>query len=141
MPIHVQCDECFQSYKVKEERAGQTLKCKSCGSRMQVPEADEETEDLFEHYGEPITPQRKTKTAVKSKKKKSRKKGPSLSMGKLVKKAFGVMSMALGIIMLGASIYMFFEGDSPEGKRSRPVGGLIMASIFMGVGKKWLFDE
>ncbi|QDU04936.1 hypothetical protein V6x_46670 [Gimesia chilikensis] len=141
MPIHVQCDECFQSYKVKEERAGQTLKCKSCGSRMQVPAADEETEDLFEHYGEPIAPQRKTKTAVKSKKKKSRKKGPSLSMGKLVKRAFGVMSMALGVLLLGTSIYMFFTGETVDGKKGRPVAGLLMSSVFMGVGKKWLIDE
>lgn len=141
MTISVQCDECFQSYKVKDERAGQTLKCKSCGSRMQVPTADEAPEDLFEDYGEPITPRRQSKKAAKPAKKKSRKKGPSLSMGKLVKRAFGVMSMALGVAMLGMAIYMFVEGETADGKQGRPVAGLIMASVFMGVGKKWLFDE
>jgi transcription elongation factor Elf1 len=76
MTISVQCDECFQSYKVKDERAGQTLKCKACGSRMQVPTADEAPEDLFEDYGEPITPKRKSQKSAKPTKKKSRKKGP-----------------------------------------------------------------
>lgn len=108
---------------------------------MQVPAADEETEDLFEHYGEPVAPKRKSKKAAQPTKKKSRKKGLSLSMGKLVKKAFGVMSMALGVLLLGTSIYMFFTGETVDGKKGRPVAGLLMASAFMGVGKKWLTDD
>ena len=70
MSIAVQCEECFQSYKVKEERAGQTLKCKSCGSKMRVPAVEEELEDLSADYGEPIAQPRKKKAGTSKPKKK-----------------------------------------------------------------------
>lgn len=141
MSIAVQCEECFQSYKVKEERAGQTLKCKSCGSKMRVPAVEEELEDLSADYGEPIAQPRKKK-AVKAKKKKASSRKPlNISAGGIVKKTFGVMSMAIGILMLVASVYALFAGDAPDGRRSRPVGGMVMAGVFMSVGKRWLFNE
>ncbi|QDT93006.1 hypothetical protein [Gimesia algae] len=141
MTISVQCEECFQSYKVKDERAGQTLKCKSCGSKIRVPAVEEEFEDLSADYGEPIAQPRKKKAVKAKKKKSSSRKSLNISAGGIVKKTFGVLSMALGVAMLGGAIYMFFAGDEPNGKRSRPVAGLLMASVFMGVGKKWMFDE
>ncbi len=46
MPIEVSCDSCSNSYRVKDDRAGTTIKCKVCGSRIKVPAEDEEEEDL-----------------------------------------------------------------------------------------------
>tara|TARA_R110000868_G_scaffold164672_1_gene397479 strand:+ start:81175 stop:81681 length:507 start_codon:yes stop_codon:yes gene_type:complete len=141
MSIAVQCEECFQSYKVKEDRAGQTLKCKSCGSKMRVPAVEEELEDLSADYGEPIAQPRKKK-AVKAKKKKSSSRKPlNISAGGVVKKTFGVMSMALGVAMLGAALYMFYVGEDFKGGKARPVSALVMAGVFMSVGKKWMFDD
>lgn len=39
MSISVQCDECFESYRLKEELAGKVVKCKSCGGKIAVPKA------------------------------------------------------------------------------------------------------
>ena len=39
MAIGVQCDECHAEYRIKDELAGRSLKCKKCGARMQVPVA------------------------------------------------------------------------------------------------------
>lgn len=143
MTISVQCEECFQSYKVKEERAGQTLKCKSCGSKIRVPAVEEDFEDLSADYGEPITQPRKNKTvkAKPKKKKSSPRKSLNISAGGIVKKTFGVLSMAIGILMLVASVYSLFAGDAHEGRRTRPVGGMVMAGVFMSVGKRWIFNE
>lgn len=140
MTISVQCEECFQSYQVKDERAGQTLKCKSCGSKMRVPAAEEELEDLSADYGEPIAQPRKKKAVKAKKKKSSPRKSLNISAGGIVKKTFGVLSMVVGVFMLGLAFYMFFAGDAPDGTRGRPVAGLLMASVFMSVGKKWMFD-
>jgi len=90
MTISVQCEECFQSYKVKDERAGQTLKCKSCGSKMRVPAVEEEFEDLSADYGEPIAQPRKKQAGKAKKKKSSPRKSLNISAGGIVKKTFGV---------------------------------------------------
>lgn len=141
MTIEVQCDECFKSYQVRDERAGQTLKCKACGSRMRVPSGDEEQEDLNEHYGEPLTPTRKKKKPVKAKKKTAAKRSGGMPVGKLVKKLFGCLSIAVGGLMLVGAVYMFFAGDAPNGKKSRPVAGLVMAGVFLSVGTRWVTEE
>ena len=47
--INFECESCFQEYKVRDERAGQTLKCKSCGSKMRVPDGNDDVlEDFYE---------------------------------------------------------------------------------------------
>ncbi|WP_417381422.1 hypothetical protein [Gimesia sp.] len=70
--IQFDCETCFQEYKVRDDRAGQTLKCKSCGSRMRVPAAGAgDSEDFEEEYVEPVRPRRKKNTGS-SKQKKSK---------------------------------------------------------------------
>ncbi|MFK7777304.1 MAG: hypothetical protein QM501_04195 [Gimesia sp.] len=142
MTIDVQCEECFQSYKVRDERAGQSLKCKSCGSRIRVPSADEDSEDIYEDYGEPIAPTRKKKKTVNVKKKqKSSRKSVRMPIGSIVKKIFGGCSIALGALMLYGAISMFFAKDEPGRSKSRPVAGLVMAGVFLSVGKRWIMDD
>ena len=37
MPIGVECDECGARYKLPDNRAGETIRCKSCGADIEVP--------------------------------------------------------------------------------------------------------
>jgi len=141
MTISVQCDECFQSYKVRDDRAGQTLKCKSCDAKIRVPAADDEIEDLYEDYEEPSASTRKKKKSAPAKKKKKTKKSISISPGKAVKKLFGVISLAIGGLILFGAIYMLFAGDAPDGRKARPIYAFFVSSGFFVVGKKWLTDE
>ncbi|QDT96029.1 WD40 repeat domain-containing protein [Gimesia aquarii] len=70
--IKFECETCFQEYKVRDDRAGQVLKCKSCGSKMRVPAGDDDFEDdLYEDFEEPVRPTRKKKPTGASKKKSS----------------------------------------------------------------------
>ncbi len=71
--IKFECETCFQEYKVRDDRAGQVLKCKSCGSKMRVPTGDDDFEDdLYEEeYEAPVRPARKKKSTGSSKKKSS----------------------------------------------------------------------
>lgn len=71
--IKFECETCFQEYKVRDDRAGQVLKCKSCGSKMRVPTGDDDFEDdLYEEeYDAPVRPARKKKSTGSSKKKSS----------------------------------------------------------------------
>ena len=79
--INFECESCFQEYKVRDERAGQTLKCKSCGSKMRVPDGNDDVlEDFYEEdFESPVRPTRKKKTSARtSKKKKSAESGSNL---------------------------------------------------------------
>ncbi len=37
MPIQVACEECGKRYRYSDERAGQTVECKECGSDIEIP--------------------------------------------------------------------------------------------------------
>src|SRR5262245_44988742 len=50
MPMSVKCPECDTSYKVPDEAAGKTIKCKKCGARVLVP-ADDGEDDDFSNLG------------------------------------------------------------------------------------------
>ena len=49
MPIEVTCDACFHSYRVRDEHAGKSIKCKECGAKIRVPEDDEEIPEPARH--------------------------------------------------------------------------------------------
>ena len=40
MPIIAVCSKCGKSYRFRDERRGQTLPCKQCGTQIIVPSAD-----------------------------------------------------------------------------------------------------
>ncbi|QDU07539.1 hypothetical protein [Gimesia aquarii] len=140
MTISVQCDECFQNYNVRDERAGQTLKCKSCGAKIRVPAADEEIEDLYEDYEEPSVPTRRKKKPASAKKKKKSKKAIEITPGKVVKKIFGCLAILLGLLMLFGAIRVLFT-EGLQGKQGAfPIVGFFAATGCFTVGKKWLTD-
>jgi hypothetical protein len=45
MTIRVECDQCFKTYNVPDERLGQRIKCKACGNPMVVG-AEESAEEV-----------------------------------------------------------------------------------------------
>jgi predicted Zn finger-like uncharacterized protein len=50
MPMSVTCPECDASYKVPDEAAGKTIKCKKCGAKVRVPVDDEDND--FSNLGD-----------------------------------------------------------------------------------------
>src|SRR5688572_28430587 len=59
MPIDVQCKSCKARYRVKEEFAGRTVRCKHCGDRFRVPyRASVVTleDDVAEEAAPPLNP-------------------------------------------------------------------------------------
>ena len=69
--IKFECETCFQDYKVRDDRAGKVLKCKSCGEKMRVPSGDDDLmDDMYDDYEAPVQPTRKKKKPSTTKKKK-----------------------------------------------------------------------
>ena len=60
MSIQVTCDHCDKLYRVRDERAGSTIKCKDCGNRIEVPFDDDE-------YGYQPAPRRPKASVVSPK--------------------------------------------------------------------------
>ncbi len=67
MPIVVQC-ECGKKYKVGDDEAGLTMRCKDCRAAIPIPAGDDEIGDdewgdLGDDYGEPVAaPRPKSKS-------------------------------------------------------------------------------
>ncbi|MDB5388284.1 MAG: hypothetical protein JWM11_3930 [Planctomycetaceae bacterium] len=103
MPIEVTCDSCSISYRVKDERAGTTIKCKECGSRIKVPNEDSEEDDL------PQTPRPGAgKGQRKSlKRKKSAESNPQM----LIIAGGGIAALAI----VGLLIFLFTRGGKAPG--------------------------
>lgn len=60
MTISVRCRRCDRALKVKDDYAGQTVKCPGCQSALKVPALEEELDDFDEVVEEDI-PRRKSK--------------------------------------------------------------------------------
>ncbi|MFH1301403.1 MAG: hypothetical protein ABIK07_10105, partial [Planctomycetota bacterium] len=80
--IKFECETCFQEYNVRDDRAGQVLKCKSCGHKMRVPEDDEDDllDDVYDDFATPARPARKKMSSGSSKKKNSEKSNNPVGM-------------------------------------------------------------
>ena len=100
--IKFECETCFQEYKVRDDRAGQVLKCKSCGSKMRVPAGDDNLEDdLYEEeYEAPVRPAHKKKSTGSSKKKSSGKSNNPIT---IISGVCALVIVALIIFMIAGS--------------------------------------
>lgn len=60
MAIQVECGSCFKEYRIKDEKAGASFKCRDCGARIDVPDLDagDEWDEYEEEVYEPA-PRRK----------------------------------------------------------------------------------
>ena len=93
--IKFECETCFQEYKVRDERAGQVLKCKSCGHKMRVPAGEDDLlDDMYDDFEAPARSARKKKSSGSSKKKKA-KPNSNAPIGIIV----GVISFAVAFYL------------------------------------------
>ncbi|QDV52592.1 hypothetical protein [Gimesia fumaroli] len=92
--IKFECDTCLQEYKVRDERAGQVLKCKSCGHKMRVPAGEDDLlDEMYDDFEAPTRPTRKKKPSGTSKKKNPEKKTNS------------PLNIIAGVIAFGVALY------------------------------------
>ena len=120
MPISFSCSGCGQAYKVPDESAGRSTKCRKCGTLVSIPTtssiaaqpaAPRPAADAFNfagHDSPDTTPRPKTK--------KKSKKGLMLAL-------FGVLFAFFGCCLLpgtaGVAYYFFFLGGD-EGMKYLP---------------------
>lgn len=113
--IKFQCEFCFHEYKVRDDRAGQTLKCKSCGHKMQVPSGEDDLLDDFyeddeEVHEQPTRPARKRKSSGASTKKKQ-STGNSNSAVTIV---VGICSFAVAFFVSYMLVRSLMGGGKPD---------------------------
>lgn len=110
--IKFECDSCFQEYNVRDERAGQTLKCKSCGSKMRVPDGEDDLlEDFYEEdFESPVRPARKKKPSAGS----SKKKKSSESSSNLVGIIAGVGAFVVAFFISYTVVKGLFPGNDKQ---------------------------
>tara|TARA_R110002095_G_scaffold124835_2_gene108368 strand:- start:4674 stop:6968 length:2295 start_codon:yes stop_codon:yes gene_type:complete len=94
--IKFECDTCFQEYKVRDDRAGQTLKCKSCGHKMRVPSGEDDVYDDFAASSQTV---RKKKTPGGSNSDSKKKKGSA-------KKSNAPVTIIVGVISFAVAFYL-----------------------------------
>jgi|GEM_PF-6456689 len=116
MPISVQCESCFQTYRVGDDKAGKAIKCKDCGNRIQVPSRASRSDDDDEsEFAAPRT----ARPARRPSPKKKRAAGPNMT----VVIAGGA---AAGIVVIGLVIFLFTRGGSrpPADGAANPAAGV-----------------
>ncbi|MBS0201381.1 MAG: prolyl oligopeptidase family serine peptidase [Planctomycetes bacterium] len=109
MPIKVECSDCNKTYRVADEAAGKKFRCKSCGTAISVPSADDDVEyaevdDDVEEYDEP--PVRRRQKPQKSKKSKSRSKA---GVSPLI---WIALAGGGGLLIVCLMVLMFTSGSS-----------------------------
>ncbi|MEZ6048538.1 MAG: hypothetical protein R3C11_23780 [Planctomycetaceae bacterium] len=122
MPLSVQCSSCSKSYKVKDEFAGRSFKCKECGSVVSVPGGTQkakagaspssrqparkpsrrETEDDFA----PL--QRRKSSEYDIPRGRKSKKAPQSNSNLLIG---GIAAGVLFFIVAGIGVFMMMGGD------------------------------
>lgn len=170
MTIEVTCESCFRDYRLKDQLAGKTIRCKECREPIRVPAVDDdEIEDYgdieVEDYGTSVPPQRGSFTkSVPAKTRKRNKKssnsppsrfplkyqvlcsGGMILGGVLLPKTIAVFSLLWATIALGVSLigvlWLAFNLF-----KSNPFDALIMILLpfvgFIGISRRvdFLNDE
>jgi len=88
MPIEVTCDDCFHSFRVRDEHAGKSIKCKECGAKMRVPEGEDEL------------PEPARRSSTKSKKSSSRRSKSSGNSSVLLFAGIGGLAVVAVAVVL-----------------------------------------
>lgn len=86
MAIQVSCSKCGEDYRVKDEAAGKTFKCKSCGTTIRIPEADDDDFDEEDEIEDELPPPRRRvrdddDEDDRPKRRKKRSSGGSRTLG------------------------------------------------------------
>jgi dienelactone hydrolase len=108
MPIRVSCPHCDQNYNLRDELAGATVRCKSCGEPFPVQRrtskaTEEEEFEVVEESDPPPTRSKPTRRKSTSRKKGSSGGGNVLKwvLGGLAAFAFVVILACGGLIFIG----------------------------------------
>ncbi|MGL5095718.1 MAG: MJ0042-type zinc finger domain-containing protein, partial [Planctomycetia bacterium] len=112
MPLPVECPSCAASYRVKDDRAGTTIKCKECGAPIKVPAA-------AAHDDEPAV-----KVKIK-KKRRSSGAGVPLWLGLLVGIPLGLV-LTVGLFFYSVNLKMMKRAeDARKADVEGPIGGAV----------------
>ncbi len=105
MAIEVQCDNCFTTYRVKEERAGTRIRCKECGSSIFVEDGGDFDDDFAP------SPRRSSQQSRRPRKRR-KQQSSGLNMPLLI--GGGVAALLLvGTIIFVAVKVLSKPGDQP----------------------------
>lgn len=96
MAIEIVCDDCGNKYRVSDDKAGSKVRCRECGSRIDVPDGDD---DLFD-----------TESATRPRSGKKRKKGSS---GPPAGVLIGVGAV-VGVVIIGIVLFSMLGGRGQQ---------------------------
>ena len=97
MTIEISCSNCGEEFRVRDEAAGKSFKCKLCGTTVRVPDDEDEPEDDEDDEAMFDTrPKRKKKRASTN---SGRTLGPAIGLY-----VTGGLSLAFGILMMVAAL-------------------------------------
>jgi transcription initiation factor TFIIIB Brf1 subunit/transcription initiation factor TFIIB len=109
MAIQVECGSCSKEYRIKDEKAGASFKCRDCGARIDVPELD--SGDEWDEYGDDTYEEDDYEPAPR---RQPRRKPQKKSAG-----ANPVIFMIIGgaaVLIIGVVVLvMNMGGDEPAG--------------------------
>lgn len=101
MAITIECGDCSDSYKVKDEKAGTRVKCRTCGATIKVPSGDDDGEDDAKP---------RKKGGAKGGKKGAAKSGGGSNQTVII----AVAVVAVLLIGGGAAFFLMSGGDTPQ---------------------------
>ncbi len=100
MSIRAQCGACFAQFNVKDQFAGQTLRCKTCGEKFRIPAADD-----YDEYGDVAESRRESGNRRRrtSRTKRKRTRQPQFDPKPWIIGAGGLAAVAVvvGIVIAG----------------------------------------
>ncbi|MDQ6952321.1 MAG: zinc-ribbon domain-containing protein [Mariprofundaceae bacterium] len=120
---YIQCQHCHKKYRVNEQvraAAGRMVKCKDCGEAIEIvifqslqddvpmPEASQEKK----HDGEQVEPSQVPESSTEKKERGGHSSHEIVEKDKNKKKI--TLSVMLGVLIVSASIYGFFQGRSQQ---------------------------
>lgn len=114
MAIQVECDSCFASYRVKDDRAGMRIRCKECGEPVQVPAG-----------GPAPAPVRRSATSAR---KTQRNVPASPGMGVWIGAGVGGVVLLVGVIVVAMSLGRSRPEADQQVANAGPMDGAIQAA-------------
>jgi hypothetical protein len=151
VPIPVTCEQCGQTYRLADDKAGRRFHCKECGSLVAIPSvsmpADSPLKDLRDNdagddeYGNPVPPRlvRPAKSTMGPAGKRGAPDGPE----KPPRRKFGGLTIwgwvilicstgCVGVVVLCVGVIVLLRNESPpvlDGPNVRPMVDQAMTEL------------
>lgn len=101
MAIEIVCDDCGNKYRVSDDKAGSKVRCRECGSRIDVPDGDDDFDTEAETRRRP------------SKKRKKASSGPPTGV------IIGVGAV-VGVVIIGVVLFSMLGGGGQQVAQNGP---------------------